>query len=268
MKKLSIWLAGLGLCFVLGIFTGCTPKPAASADPVIASVNGDPITAKDLKRELALRFKQNPSFKVTPETLHDELDIMIDRKLLIQEAMRRKITEEENFAAAIRTFWEQTLVRILMGRLSREFAVSTPATDAEVGDYYSKLSFKATFDVVKSDSRPALERVLADMKAGKPVEWQQKIGPVSYDELRSPALTEAFSLNAGAADIFSEGTDYYLIRLEAKNPASPPPLDSIKDKIRESLSRRKAQAAFDAWLGQKRAKADIKIEPKFSEQAA
>ncbi|MDD5073495.1 MAG: hypothetical protein PHW51_06925, partial [Candidatus Omnitrophica bacterium] len=61
-------------------------KPAAvqPVEKVIATVNGEPITNKDLKMALALRISENPSLKITPNTLKEQLDLVIEERLALQ----------------------------------------------------------------------------------------------------------------------------------------------------------------------------------------
>lgn len=73
----------------LVLISGCgrpAEKPVAvqPVEKVIATVNGEPITNKDLKMALALRISENPSLKITPNTLKEQLDLVIDERLKLQ----------------------------------------------------------------------------------------------------------------------------------------------------------------------------------------
>ena len=76
---------------LLSIFLliGCgrpAEKPAAvqPVNKVIATVNGEPISNKDLKMALALRIAENPSLKITPNTLKEQLNLVIEERLKLQ----------------------------------------------------------------------------------------------------------------------------------------------------------------------------------------
>ena len=81
MRLVSLILIGF-------LLAGCgkAMKPAAEkpADKIIATVNGEPIYNKDLKQALALRLKNDPSFKVTPNTFKEQIDLIIDERLALQ----------------------------------------------------------------------------------------------------------------------------------------------------------------------------------------
>jgi PBP1b-binding outer membrane lipoprotein LpoB len=82
----------ISLLLVAFLLAGCgkATKPAAErpADKIIATVNGEPIYNKDVKEALALRLKNNPSFKVTPNTLKEQIDLVIDERLSLQHKQR------------------------------------------------------------------------------------------------------------------------------------------------------------------------------------
>ncbi len=71
------------------LLAGCgrpEEKPAAAfpVDKIVAKVNGEPVTTKDLKLALALRMAENPSLKITPDTLKEQLNLVIDERLVLQ----------------------------------------------------------------------------------------------------------------------------------------------------------------------------------------
>lgn len=75
------------LILVIFLILGCgktKPVSTAPADKVIATVNGEPIYLKDFKLALALRIKDDPSFKVTPNTLNEQIDTLVVERLRLQ----------------------------------------------------------------------------------------------------------------------------------------------------------------------------------------
>lgn len=122
------------LALLLGQLYGC--GPSNEGDRVIATANGENIFVRDLKRELDLYYKRDPLFKITPPTLEDQLNMIIDRRLLIQKAKQQRLDEKEKFINTIKTFWEQTLIRDLMVYKEEEFGESVSVSEGEVKDYY------------------------------------------------------------------------------------------------------------------------------------
>ena len=243
------------------LVSGCSNVSSKSiSDPnseLILTVNGGRITSKDVKEELALRAKQDPSFKLTPAIRTQQIEIIVNRRILIQEAMRRKLAGEENFVKTIRNFWEQTLIRNLLNQLSGELEKSVTVSAAEVDEYYSKMSYKITFQVARNSQKKAVEELEQKLKQGQDILWDEKIGPVEYEAVASPILANAFSLSTGEHKVYSEGNVTYLVRILTKEPIVPPALDSVRTKIELQIKQHKQQAAFEDWLREKRSQAKI-----------
>jgi hypothetical protein len=104
---------------------------------VVASVNKEQISLEDFQRELALRSKQNPHYKVTPEAVSEQLNTVIDRRLMVQEAMKRGLASNEDFIRTIQSFWEQTLIRELIEAKNHEWEGRLFVTEQEIHDYYN-----------------------------------------------------------------------------------------------------------------------------------
>lgn len=64
------------------------PASAVPAGKIIATVNGEPIFEKDLKYSLALRIKNDPSMEVTPSTMGEQMQLLIDERLELQRKKR------------------------------------------------------------------------------------------------------------------------------------------------------------------------------------
>lgn len=82
------------LLLIVFLLAGCgkATKPAAEkpVDKIIATVNGEPIYNRDLKAALALRLKNDPSFKVAPDTLKEQINLIIDERCALQHKERSK----------------------------------------------------------------------------------------------------------------------------------------------------------------------------------
>ena len=74
------------MIFILLGCGGPGEKPAAvlTVDKIVATVNGERIYNKDLKLALALRMSKDPSLKITPDTLKEQLDLVIEERLKLQ----------------------------------------------------------------------------------------------------------------------------------------------------------------------------------------
>ena len=257
------------LAFFVSFLNGCSRSPekeaGISASGVVAVVNGDKITSHDVERELALRSKRDPSFKITPHTLKEQVDVMVNRKILIQEAMDRKLAEDEQFVGSIQNFWEQTLIRSLLERMSKDFEKSAFATEEEIQRYYDNLGALATFEIARRADEKSATELAGLLVGGSAVEWDERIGPIGFDQVSSPVLERAFELEPGQARVFQERGIFHLVRMAAKEPASRPELADVRERIKTQITQRKQRQLFETWLAEKRRGSDIKL---FAQNAA
>ncbi len=248
----------------LSFLTGCGgSKPAAPAHDSVATVDGVSIGREEIKRELAVRSAKDPSFKITPQTLKEQLDVMVNRKLMIQEAVRRKLPEQDSFKNAIRQYWEQTLVRLLLDDLTKEFETGSFATEEEIKDYHSRLNSKCVFEIMRGRNRVLIEKAKELAAKGEELTWDEKVGPVTYDDIMSEVLEAAFELKAGDYEIYEKDGVFFLVHVVSKEAVTPPSLDSIREQIKEKVKVRKQRLAFDEWLKKRRENADISVNPEF-----
>ena len=153
------------IILVLIFLAGCA-KNEADKKNVIAYVNKEPIFSSDLKREIAFKVRQDPAFKVTPKTEAEQLDTIINRKLIIQKAMERGLAREDRFVNTIKAYWEQTLIRDFLEYKDREFQQYLFVTEGEARDRYNKLAAKSQaepFEVME----PEIKKTIAAEKAEK-----------------------------------------------------------------------------------------------------
>jgi hypothetical protein len=154
-------LPAAGFLFLI-FLAGCDKSGGGDRD-VIAYVNREPITESELKYDMALKARQDPSFRITPETEAEELDSIIDRKLLIQKAMEKGLAREPKFVNTIRNFWEQTLIRDLVDYKEKDYVY---VTEDEIKNYYDELVEKGVTQPL-DELRPEIKNRIAAVKGQK-----------------------------------------------------------------------------------------------------
>ena len=227
-------------------------------DRIIATVNGQPVYMADLNRTIALAYRRDSSFKITPDTLSVQMDILIDKRLLIQEAIDKKLDQTDIFANTIKTFWEQTLIRDLMTYKEKELDKSITVSEEEIKNLYDKISHNITVKILKSEDRTEIDRMLP--KDSDSIAWDEEIGPIGLENADSPILIAAFDIPEGEKRAFRDGNTYYLVYLEKKEEIALPSYEDSKEKLKEEISSIKKKEAFNAWLSGLRKGADIEID--------
>lgn len=148
----------------------------------IATVNNAPILLKDFQKEISIQSKRNPSFKITPQTLENHLDTTIDKKLMIQEAMKMGLSEREQFVETIKTFWEQTLIRELIDVKSKEWADRIFVTEDEIEKQYQRMEYTPPI--------PSLKDVYNEIKSAMLEQKRQKAIDDWFDGVKKSAKIE------------------------------------------------------------------------------
>ena len=92
-------------------FSGCAKNSVPEKNDIIAYVNKEPVYESDLRKEIFLRGRKEPNFRYNQEAKKQQLNIMINKKIVIQEAMKKGLSRTERFAGTMKAFWEQVLVR-------------------------------------------------------------------------------------------------------------------------------------------------------------
>ena len=113
MARLRTWaLAGIGLACWAG--PGCDREPGAPPPPPehVAVVNGEPITVEAYKIALAEIKQAGKGYFSSPESANrikrDLLERLIDQRLLLEEAKRRRITLDPQVVEASLHLVEQS----------------------------------------------------------------------------------------------------------------------------------------------------------------
>jgi len=235
------------------LLSGC----GDSKGKVLATVNGEPIYVEDFKRSLALNLKRNPMFKMAPNTVAAQMSMLIDKKILIQEAAKRKLDRTGRFINTITTFWEQTLIRDLMLDQESKVKKSLTVSDDEVQKYYDKLTHKKTFQIIKSGDRVYISKSIA--KNPRLIKWDETIGPVGFDEISSDILKKAFLLPRGRMEVYKEGEGYCLVYVKDDRAVDLGNFDEIKETIKQKILTKKRTEQVQSWMDSIREKSEINI---------
>ncbi len=182
------------------------------------------------------------------EEYADLLDSAITRELLIQEAQRQDIDKEESFRLSLKSYYEESLIKILM---DRQYAQPiSEITEAEVDSYLSFYGKIVTF------SRLSVKDRVVEVAA-----TPGTINEVLFDDLAEPMKILLSSLNPGEHAIrYDTGNDQYAIKLEkiADSGAPPTQLPDI-NRVKTLLEEYRHQQQIDNWLNELRQNASITI---------
>ena len=119
-------------------FSGCAKDQDENIE-VLAKINDYQLTLKDFETQLASNLEFEGDFKLTQKAKKQFLNNLIERELLIQQAMKLKLDRNKKFIAAIERYWEATLIKNLMELKGKEITESTYVSQKEIEARYGEM---------------------------------------------------------------------------------------------------------------------------------
>ncbi|MFH0771476.1 MAG: hypothetical protein V1933_02530 [Candidatus Omnitrophota bacterium] len=143
MKKSKFIMLFLIVLIAAG---GCNSKK--SEGDIIATIGDYSLYKKDFLAEAEL-YPDAYRNEVTKEEL---LSNLIQKKVLLMEAQREKLDKEPEFTKTIQRFWEQSLLKVMLEKKSKEILSSMPASDGDRTQKAGKL-IKEWFDGLEKNTK-------------------------------------------------------------------------------------------------------------------
>lgn len=251
------------------------PKPPAAApakppalaaqpalkDPVVATVNGQPIRLSELEiaqQSLPQQYRNMPLQAVFPALL----DRIIDSKLVVQEGKKSKVTEDPAFKKrmafvedqVLQDFWIQREIarQVTAEKLQKRYEERLKQMPSEE-EVHARHILVSTEDEAKA--------LIAELKKG-----------AAFDKLAKEKSTDKASGAEGGdlgwfkkSDMVKEFADaafnlkkdeltetpvksqfgYHIIKVEDRRKAPPPAFEEMADQLREEMAREAVTAQLD-----------------------
>ncbi|MBY0319338.1 MAG: peptidylprolyl isomerase [Reyranella sp.] len=244
-------------------------KPPAQAaqpaqplkDPVVATVNGQPIRLSELEvaqQSLPQQYRSMPLQAVFPALL----DRIIDSKLVVQEGKKNKVTDDPAFKKrmafvedqVLQDFWIQREIarQVTPEKLQKRYEERLKQMPAEE-EVHARHILVSTEDEAKA--------LIAELKKG-----------AAFDKLAKEKSTDKASGAEGGdlgwfkkSDMVKEFADaafnlkkdemtetpvktqfgYHVIKVEDRRKAPPPAFEEMADQLREEMAREAITAQLD-----------------------
>ena len=278
MKKLkgSILLIALfSIVLSTGLY-GCAKRQTAASSKVIAEVNGKTITVAKFKEEMSKFPPELRSYLETPTGEKRLLKSLVDRQILVNEALKEGVNKSKSYKTQISDFKKGLLVQLL---LHKEVANKVKVTTADAKAYYKKhyLSFnlpsKINVSYIQVNSPKKAQLAYKMLTSGKPFPAvAQKystapnaknggmLGWIKFQETTPAFNNAAFSIPkvGGISKIVKVGSHYDIIKLNNVVTGKPKPFSSLKNQIIMIMKQKEASKILKSFVGNLRKKAKIK----------
>ena len=246
-----------------GSLSGMNQTPTS---PVLASVNGKPITAEDVDRFIAAMGRNGQAYN-NPQGRAAVLEQLISQRLFLLDAQRNLLEREQAFKDQLAAVKEQLLMEYAITKCVEGVKV----TENEVKEYYE--AHKAELDGGETvnashilvDSEEKASELLAAINAGT----------VTFEDAARENSSCPSSANGGSLGDFGRGQmvpefdkacfemeegevrgpiktqfGYHLIRLNKRNAAEPIPYSDIRSQLYQQVTQEKQQAAYQSKINQ------------------
>lgn len=229
------------------------PAAQPAKDPVVATVNGQPIRLSDLEvaqQSLPQQYRSMPLQAVFPALL----DRIIDSKLVVQESKKSKVNEDPAFKKRMAFVEDQVLQDFW---IQREIAKQVTAEKLQKR-YEERLKQMPSEDEVRAkhilvSTEDEAKALIAELKKGAAFDKLAKekstdkasgaeggdLGWFKKSDMVKEFADAAFALNKGDLTDTPVKTQfgYHVIKLEDRRKAPPPSYEEMADALREEMAR-------------------------------
>jgi peptidyl-prolyl cis-trans isomerase C len=242
------------------------PAPAQSVsqmlkDPVVATVNGQPIRLSELEvaqQALPQQYRNMPLQSVFPALL----DRIVDSKLVVQEAKKNKLNEDPAFKKRMAFVEDQVLQDTW---IQREIARQVTAEKLQKR-YEERLKSMPSEEEVHArhilvSTEDEAKAIIADLKKGAAFDKLAKekstdkasgaeggdLGWFKKSDMVKEFADAAFALKKGETTETPVKTQfgYHIINVEDRRKAPPPAYEELAEQLREEMAREVVTAQLD-----------------------
>ena len=262
-------LSGAAAAIAGSAFAQQPAKPPAKApaqaqplkDPIVATVNGQPVRLSDLEvaqQSLPQQYRSMPLQAVFPALL----ERIIDSKLVVQEGKKSKANEDPAFKKRMAFVEEQVLQDF---RIQREIAKMVTAEKIQQRYQERLKSLPAEEEVharhILVSTEDEAKALIAELKKGAAFDKLAKekstdkasgaeggdLGWFKKSDMVKEFADAAFGLKKGELSETPIKTQfgYHIIQIDDRRTAPPPALEELSDQIREELAREAVTAQLD-----------------------
>jgi peptidyl-prolyl cis-trans isomerase C len=250
---------GTALASILAIVSTFAAAPVFAQ--TVATVNGIEISSLAFEQYLQTRI-QKPAAEATAEERENVLTEMKDIYLLTTLPRAEELAEEEETKAMIELQYRAILAQAVVG----DWLTSNPATEEEILEAYNSqallapdMQFKARHILVETQGA-AVELItqldagadfaeLAELHSTGPSGTSGgDLGWFSPNQMVAPFSDAVAGLENGAYTKAPVQTDFgwhVILREESRNNEAPP-LDSVRDAIKQNVEQGKFQAFLES----------------------
>jgi peptidyl-prolyl cis-trans isomerase C len=236
-------------------------KPAATAAPAVATVDGTPISRADYDFYTKRLLQGRAATELTPEQKNQILDEMISMQLIASQAVKDGLEKDPDVATSLQVL----RLRILADAESQKYLKDKEPTDAELHAEYDtavagldKTEYHARHILVPT--KEAAEAAIKKIKGGAKFDDVAKaestdsskasggdLGWFTLARMAKPFGDAVKTLKKGEMTQAPVQTQFgwHVIKLEDTRESPPPPFEQVKQQVAQGAMQKKLAAYVD-----------------------
>jgi len=237
---------------------------------VLAVVNGEPVTERDLKYSLEIAHRREDLSSAKELNLSQFVQKLVDDKLVIQEARRMGAEDYPEIQQAVQAYiLRESVVRLHDEEIVRKVTV----TEEEIKNYYKKNYGRLSLGIIEAGSEENAREIIEQLKNGadfKELAQNYSKHPSQKDGgeviLRRNSLTPPIekavsNLKPGEfSDVLKINDRYYIVKFIGSEEAPDSQLASVRGSIERAIRKQKEKERSDEYLNYLREQAKIHID--------
>ena len=243
MKYLISILCLLAAVSIITLVLIRPPKSVPEKD-VVLTINDSKVTNEMIEKTRTKRSSH-----------HDDngalIDSIIVEKVLIQEAQRQKIDQEPEFRDALKTFYEQSLIKLLLDRKTE--ALDDTVTEAEIDSFLSYSGKTITFSTTKGSGN----------HKDSQINWARSNARTErFNDLSSTLQPLLVGLHPGEIrTVFDTGNEWFAVRVdEIIEDSDTTAAGFSRDAVKAILISYKQGQSLKRWINSLLSNAEISIK--------
>ncbi|MCX5704365.1 MAG: peptidyl-prolyl cis-trans isomerase [Candidatus Omnitrophica bacterium] len=272
--SISIDKRAAAIVITLMLFAAGCEKGLGKEKQILAKINNYEMTVSDFQDEARLTRSNKSLSPDEAKAKAQLLEALINKKILIQEALKLNFDKDKTFMKEIERYWEQALLKLLFKIKSDELSRTVRVDDFEVRQAFVKMRKKifAQF-VVLSDKSAAqqLSQAAANFDklktSFKGFITQETTEWWGWRDLPGGIEDILFGLKPGEISrAFQYSDNWAVVRVLKEEDVQTGPIEKMAPYIRGELLKQKKTEALENWIDSVTKKAKVKINQKLLEQ--
>lgn len=137
---------------------------------ILSEVNNYRMTVGDFKDEIKGLLPPEREMLATYQGRKEFLDDIIRKEILLQEAQRQNLDKDKDFMKTIERYWEQTLIKTLLDKKSKQISGIVHVYDYEIENYCSRMREKIWAKIVLLSDKDAAEQLVKEKDIQKGID--------------------------------------------------------------------------------------------------